>query len=200
MCDSLTTASTWYNYRIKRELKKKDHLKEHITSTAKYNAAVAVDISPEGDAKFIRPHVQKIKKQGFNLNDMSGDKAYLTRDGCNAVKEAGGKAHFRIKSNTITKAKGSQEWKRTVIAQKNEDPKEIDAYNLRQNAESTNKAKKAKFGSKIRSKLNSAREAEAMMKWCVYNITAICRAYYDDAIALDHLHTNIHMERMLTYT
>src|SRR3989338_504649 len=50
-CDSLLTSSTWYNYRIGRKIKKKDHLKEHITSTAKYNAAVAVDISSEGDAK-----------------------------------------------------------------------------------------------------------------------------------------------------
>jgi hypothetical protein len=51
-CESLVTSSTWFNWRIKRKIKKKDHLKEHVTSTAKYNAAVAVDISPERDAKF----------------------------------------------------------------------------------------------------------------------------------------------------
>lgn len=200
MCDSLTTSSTWYNYRIKRKIKKKDHIKEHITSTAKYNAAVAVDISSGGDAQFIRPHVNKIKKQGFELKNMSGDCAYLTRDGCSAVREAGGRAHFKIKSNTISKAKGSQEWKRTVTAQKNEDPEEIDSYNLRQNAESTNHAKKSKFGSKIRSKKDSSKESEAMMKWCVYNISAVCRAHYDNTINPEYFCLNIHIERMLTYT
>ena len=198
--ESLSTSSSWYNYRIKRKLKKKDHLKEHVTSTNKYNAAVAVDISPKGDAKFIRPHVKKIKKQGFDLKDMCGDKAYLTRDGCNAVKEAEGKAHFRIKSNTITNAKGSQEWKRMVTAQKNEDHEEIDAYNKRQNAESTNKAKKGKFGSTIRSKLDSTKKAEAMGKWCAYNVTTICRAYYDNAIDFQFVESNINIDRMLTYT
>lgn len=199
-CDSLTTSSTWYNYRIGRKIKKKDHLKEHITSTAKYNAAVAVDVSSEGDAKFTEPHVKKIKEQGFDLKHMSGDKAYLTRDGCNAVREANGKAHFKIKSNTIANAKGSPEWKRMVTAQKNEDPEEIDAYNIRQNAESTNHAKKSKFGSKIRCKYDSTKEAEATMKWCVYNVTAICRAYYDNAINPEFFLDNVHIERMFTYT
>jgi len=198
--DSLTTSSSWYNYRIRRKLKRKDHLKEHVTSTAKYNVAVAVDISSEGDAKFIRSHVEKIRKQGFKIKDMCGDKAYLTRDGCNAVREAGGRAHFKIKSNTISNAKGSQEWKRTVTAQKNNDPNEIDTYNIRQNAESTNHAKKSKFGSKIRSKLDKTKEAEAMGKWCVYNVTSICRAYYDNAIDFEFIQENIHIDRMLTYT
>ena len=199
-CDSLSTSSTWYNYRIGRKIKKKDHLKEHVTSTARYNAAVAVDISSDGDAKFIAPHVKKIKEQGFDLKHMSGDKGYLTREGCNAVREAGGKAHFKIKSNTIPNAKGSPEWKRMVTAQMNEDPEEIDDYNIRQNAESTNRAKKSKFGSKIRCKYDSAKEAEATMKWCVYNMTAICRAYYDDAIDPEYFLENVHIERMLTYT
>jgi transposase len=199
-CDSLTTSSTWYNWRIKKKVKKRDHLKVHVTSTAKYNAAVAVDVSSEGDAKFIRPHVGKIIKQGFKLRDMSGDSAYLTRDGCNAVSEAGGKAHFKIKSNTIPNAKGSQEWKRTVTAQQNEDPDEIDTYNIRQNAESTNHAKNSKFGTLVRCKLDSTKEAEATMKWCVYNVTAACRAYYDNAINPEYLHMNVHIERLLNYT
>src|SRR3989344_827168 len=189
--DSLSTSSSWYNYRIGRKLKKKDHLKEHVTSTAKYNAAVAVDISQEGDGKFIRPHIGKIEKQGFKLKDMCGDKAYLTRDGCNAVREVGGRAHFKIKSNTISNAKGSQEWKRTVTAQKENDPQEIDTYNIRQNAESTNHAKKSKLGCKIRSKLDKTKEAEAMGKWCAYNVTAICRAYYDNAINFEFIQENI---------
>jgi transposase len=198
--DSLVTSSSWYDYRISRKRKKKDHLKEHVTSTNKYNAAVAVDISLKGDAKFTRPHIEKIEKQGFKLKDMCGDKAYLTRDGCNAVREVGGRAHFKIKSNTISNAKGSPEWKRTVTAQKNEEPEEIDNYNQRQNAESTNHAKKSKFGSVIRSKLDATKSSEAMGKWCVYNVTAICRAYYDNAIDFEFIQENIHIDRMLTYT
>jgi len=198
--ESLVTSSTWFNWRIKRKIKKKDHLKEHVTSTAKYNAAVAVDISPEGDTKFIRPHVEKIKKQDFDLKHMSGDKGYLCRDGCNAVQEWGGKAHFKIKSNTSSRPENSPEWKRMVTAQKKEDPEEVDDYNIRQNAESTNGAKKRKFGSKIRSKLDSTKEAEAMMKWCVYNFTCICRAYYDNSINPEYFLENDHIERMLSYT
>ncbi len=198
--DSLLTSSSWYDYRISKKRRKKDHLKEHITSTAKYNAVVAVDISSEGDAKFTRPHVEKIKKQGFDLKHMCGDKGYLARDGCNAVAEAGGKAHFKIKSNTISNSKGSQEWKRMVTAQKNEDQQEIDEYNIRQNAESTNHAKKSKFGSIIRSKLDITKNSEAMGKWCVYNVTSICRAYYDNAIDFEFVQDNIHIERLLSYT
>jgi transposase len=131
---------------------------------------------------------------------LSGDKGYLSRDGCNAVREAGGKAQFKIKSNTSSRPENSPEWKRMVTAQKNEYPQEIDDYNTRQNAESTNSAKKRKFGSKIRCKLDSTKEAEAMMKWCAYNITSICRAYYDKDISPEYFLDSIHIERMLNYT
>jgi hypothetical protein len=194
------TASSWYDIRIGRKRKRKDHLKEHVTSTHKYNAAVAVDISPQADPRFTRPHVNKITSQGFKIAHFCGDAAYLTRDGCNAVREAGGKAHFKIKSNTITNAKGSQEWKRTTTAQKNEDPTEIDDYNIRQNAETTNKAKKAKFGSTIKCKQDTTKEAEALMKWCVYNTTTICRAHYDGAIEPNYTNLPTPIQRLLTYT
>ncbi|MFH0875762.1 MAG: hypothetical protein V1859_07530 [archaeon] len=198
--ESLITASTWFNWRIRRSIKKKDHLKEHVTSTAKYNVAVAVGISPAGDAKFIRPHVKKIIDQGFSIKHVAGDKGYLSRDGCNAVKEAGGQANFKIKYNTVSNAKSSQEWKRMVTAQKEENIDEINNYNVRQNAESTNSAKKKKFGSCIKSKLDITKETEAMGKWCVYNLTAICRAYYDNAADVMYISKNLHIERLLAYT
>ena len=65
---------------------------------------------------------------------------------CTKIREKGGQAHFRIKSNTIVNSEGSQEWKRMVSLMKQKDEKEIDELNLRQNAESTNSAKRENLG------------------------------------------------------
>ena len=79
-------------------------------------------------------------------------------------------AHIRIKSYTISNAKGSLEWKRTVTLQKNKNEKELDELNLRQNGEATNSAKKRKFGSYTLSINDCSQINDIKISWSCYNL------------------------------
>ena len=106
---------------------------------------MAVEVSNSEDPKTAINHVELVSKN-FSIKDWSGDSLYLMRALCTKIREKGGQAHFRIKSNTIVNSEGSQEWKRMVSLMKQKDEKEIDELNLRQNAESTNSAKRENLG------------------------------------------------------
>ena len=98
---------------------------------------------------------------------------------CTKIREKGGQAHFRIKSNTIVNSEGSQEWKRMVSLMKQKDEKEIDELNLRQNAESTNSAKKRKFGGHTRAKNDFSQINDIKCGWSCYNFSVLSRAYQE---------------------
>ena len=71
-----------------------------------------------------------ITSHNFTIKHWSADTFYLTRDNCSCVRAKKAEAHIRIKSYTISNAKGSLEWKRTVTLQKNKSEKELDELNF----------------------------------------------------------------------
>jgi len=181
--ESTNCSSSYFNLRMKRRLQRKEHLTTHVTTTRRLNSVAALNINVKDgkDSEIMRKHIINVRKN-FEVKDWSGDSKYLARENCNAVEKAGGKPWFRIKRNTTTKSKGSPAWKTMVKAAK-ENPKEFNEhYHKRSNSESTNSAKKRKFGSSVRSKNDSAKENEAYWQWIGYNFSVLSRARYEYGI------------------
>lgn len=173
--EATSCRSSWYSIKVGKEIRRKEHKIATVTSTILLNAAIAVDVSDSEDPKTAIEHVELAAKN-FSIKSWSGDSFYLMRELCNKVREKGGQAHFRIKSNTIVNAKGSQEWKRMVTLMKQKDEREIDELNLRQNAESTNSAKKKKFGGHTRAKMDTSQINDIKASWSCYNFSVLSRA------------------------
>ena len=178
--------STWYSIKVGKECKRKDHKIAEVTSTVLLNAAVAVDVLDAEDPNLMVNHIDVVA-QSFKIEHWSADSRYLMRELCNEIKSHGGQAHIRIKSNTLTKADGSFEWKRTVILQKKKDEQELDELNLRQNAESTNSAKKRKFGSYTLAVNDSSQINDIKISWACYNFSVLSRAYSEYGIVPEFL-------------
>lgn len=193
--------STWYSIKVGKKLRRRDHMIAQVTSTVLLNAAVAVEVSGREDSGLMPEHVE-IVSRSFTITHWSADSLYLTRDNCNSIRGKGAQAHIRIKSNTITNAKGSSEWKRTVTLQKRKDETELDEMNLRQNAESTNSAKKRKFGSWTLAKNEWSQVNDIKLSWSDYNFSVLSRAYFEHGIVPKFLtHTfNRRFLRLQTYT
>lgn len=186
--EATSCRSSWYSIKVGKEIKKKDHKIATVTSTVLLNAAVAVKVSNSEDPKTAIEHVELVSKN-FSIKDWSGDSFYLMRALCTKIREKGGQAHFRIKSNTIVNQKGSQEWGRMVTLMKQKDEKEIDELNLRQNAESTNSAKKRKFGGYTRAKNDFSQINDIKCGWSCYNFSVLSRAdqeYNIKPVFLEH--------------
>lgn len=177
--EATSCRSSWYSIKMGKEIKKREHKIATVTSTILLNSAIAVEVSDSEDPKTAINHVELASKN-FYIEDWSADSLYLMRKLCTKVREKGGQAHFRIKSNTIVNSKGSQEWKRMVTLMKQKDEKEIDELNLRQNAESTNAAKKKKFGGHTRAKNDFSQINDIKCSWSCYNFSVLSRAYQPD--------------------
>ncbi len=180
------TYSTWYSIKVGKECRRKDHKIAQVTSTVKLNAAVAVDVLDHEDPNLMQDHVE-ITSHNFTIEHWSADNLYLTRDNCTSIRAKKGKAHIRIAKNNITKAKGSYEWKRTVTLQKQKNEEELNELNLRQNGESTNSAKKRKFGSYTLAINEWSQVNDIKISWCCYNFSVLSRAYFEYGIVPEFL-------------
>ena len=70
-------------------------------------------------------------------------------------------------------------WKKMNLEFKKNPEKFGKHYHKRSNVESTNHSKKALFGDKVYSKLDSARENEETLRWINHNINVLNRAMYE---------------------
>lgn len=174
------TYSSWYSIRCNKEIQKRDHINVHITTGCELHSVVAIDVLAEKgkDNIIFRKHLKKIRKD-FSLNICSGDGAYLSRENCTAVEDAGGKPRFPLKKGLTKKPKGHPAWKHMLV-QAEKDPEIYNSeYHTRSNVECTNSAKKRKFGDTVRCKNDTAKEQESHNTWCAYNFTILSRAYYE---------------------
>jgi len=179
--ESTSSSSSYFNLRMKRRIQRKDHITVHVTTTRKLNSVAALNVNCKDgkDSVILREHVKKIRKNFEKINDWSGDSKYLARENCNAVSEAGGTPWFRLKKNTKARAKGSKPWRCMVKNAKETPEKFYEHYHKRSNSESTNSAKKRKFGSSVRSRNDIAKVNESYWQWIGYNFTVLGRAKYE---------------------
>lgn len=174
-----STSSSWYDIRTGKKIKKRDHITVHVTSTKMFNMLVAVDSSTTRgrDNIYFREHVRDVC-ENFHVNDWSGDTIYASRENCNTLEEVNGTPYFKLKDSFTARPKSSPLWKQMILKHR-EHPEEYDRhYHKRSNSESTFSAKKRKFGSSVRCKLDIAKENESMLKWICYGFTALARAVY----------------------
>jgi transposase len=171
--------SSWYSIRCKKEIKKRDHLTIHITTGVKSNivSALNVELKSGKDNKIFREHVDKTS-ENFKINEFSGDGRYWCKENCRKVVEVGAKPYFKVWKNWAGKSRGCMPWKLMNLEFKN-NPKEYGKhYHKRSNVESTNMSKKMIHGSKIYSRLPSARVNEETLRWINHNINVLNRAKY----------------------
>ena len=178
--ETTSTASTWFNIRAGRTVEKKDHVTVHITTGTLLNTVTAVTVNAyEGEDNIIFRKHNQLTAKNFNVEEHSGDSKYLCKENCEAVEAVGGKPFFRPKSNTLVESGGSYAWLRMMLNYYNHPIKAKRSYNKRLNVESTNRAKKTKFGSHVRSKNDTAKENESTLQWIGYNFSVLSRAHYE---------------------
>ena len=174
------TRSSWYTIRCNKTIQKRDNLNVHITTGCELHPVVAFTALVEKgkDNIIFRKHIKIISKD-FNAEIHSGDGVYLSRKNCTAVENLGAKPRFRLKKGLTKKPKGHLAWKKMLKASE-DTPKQYEKeYHVRSNVESTNMAKKQKFGDYVLCKNDTAKEQESELTWCAYNFSVLSRAYYE---------------------
>jgi transposase len=169
----------WFNARYGHEQDNHDWLKLHLMCGVKTNIVTSVEVSGrhEHDAPFW-PGLVETTARHFTLNDVSGDKAYSSKENLEAVARLGGTPFVPFK---YAKAVGAPDsvWVKMWHFYQLHRERFLGHYHQRSNAESTFNMIKAKFGSALRSKTDAALLNEALLKVLCHNICCVIQSMHE---------------------
>ena len=176
-------------YQLKRE---HGWLKAHITVGVTTNIITALKITANSgedsaDCPQFKPLMNQTKELGFNVEEASADKAYLSRENLALIDEMGGVPYIPFKSNSTGRPKGNHIWRR-MYAMFMFNKEEFEShYHLRSNVETTFSAWKLKFGDSVKSKNPIAQKNELICKAIAYNITVLINSMFELGIKPDFI-------------
>lgn len=168
---SLKTSSSWFDIRICRFTKKKDHIKLHIVVDAE--SLVIWDFRITGwkgsDSKEFKHLIRALPR----LGKVAGDKAYSSRKNCQYVVKKGGTPYLAFKSNVKGRSEGYPAWKISFNAYSDNPDKWMEEYHIRSIVEAVFSSIKRCWGSDIKSKLGWLKKRELSIKVLAYNIKRV---------------------------
>jgi len=113
------------------------------------------------------------------MEEVSADKAYLSRDNMNLIEEAGAMPFIPFKSNATAKQRGSAIWKKMFYYFQLNNEEFLEHYHKRSNAESSVMMIKSKFGDSVRSKKWTSQVNEVLCKVICHNICVVIQEMHE---------------------
>ena len=175
--------SQFSDYCEKKHNTKKEHkwIKAHLICGTKTNVVCDAIITDENgaDSPQLIPLVQNMIDMGFRPQEISADKAYLSRDNMAFINSVEAVPFIPFKTNSTGKPRGTRVWRDMWLYFQLRQEEFLRHYHLRSNIESTNMAIKAKLGDSVKSKNFVAQKNELLCKLIAYNITVLINAMYE---------------------
>lgn len=128
------------------------------------------------------PLVQETASMGFDMQEVSADKAYNSINNYNAVQQVGGTAYIPYKSNITARSNTGNKarlWRKMFYYFKLNQEDFLMHYHSRSNIETTFFAVKTKFGDSVKNKTFVSQTNEVLYKLIAYNITVLINAMYE---------------------
>jgi transposase len=154
-------------------------LKAHLICGVKTNIVTSVEITDSfsSDCKQFKPLVEATAKN-FAMNEVSADKAYLSRGNLKTVVDNNAMPYIPFKSTSASVGK-SKLWKQMFHYFSYNQERFMQSYHKRSNVETTFSMIKAKFGDALRSKTKTAQINEALCKVLCHNICCLIQSMYE---------------------
>ena len=181
---STSVYDRWFDHKWGREKKEARWIKAHIMCGVKTNIVTAVEVTETAahDAQFFAPLVGTTAR-GFDVQEVSADKAYLSRKNLHAVEDVGGIAYIPFKSNSLPSPRNGQNrdslWERAYHFYQLHRAEFLGFYHKRSNVETTFSMIKAKFGAAVRAKTTVAQVNEVLVKILCHNIVVLIQSMFE---------------------
>lgn len=174
----------WIDVRLERRLHK-DYKKLHILTGVKSNIVSYAKVT--GGTRHDSPFLEPLLKKSiyFNMEEVYGDSAYLSKKNCNLVASINAKPFFMPKRNTLVRLKGNYNWDRMIKLWFDNESLFRRRYHLRSNAESTIWMIKENFLSYVRSRSEIGQENEMLCKVICHNINVLVSSIFEFGIKLN---------------
>jgi transposase len=167
----------WYDEKYGREVSGRTWVKAHAMVGTKTNVVTSLIIEGQNapDCPQFKPLVESTVANGFKVNEVCGDKAYLSRENLELVNGIGGTAYIPFKSNSAPGEIGTL-WEKMFGYFQFRRQEFLGHYHQRSNAESAFSMVKAKFRDHVRSKTDTAMKNEVLCKFLCHNVVVVHQA------------------------
>ena len=184
---STSVYNRWFDHKWGKMRKEAQWIKAHLMCGVKTNVVTAVEVTvtESADSPYLSPFV-KTTAQHFDVSEVSGDKAYLSKKNLRAVQAVGGTAYIPFKVNSTAHQghhKRDALWERTFHFYNLHRAEFLAHYHKRSNVETTFSMVKAKFGGAVRSKTPVAQVNEVLAKILCHNVCVLIQSVYELGIS-----------------
>jgi transposase len=169
----------YFDYAHGNDRRVQKWIKVHACIGVLTNVACSIDITEGhvGDSTMFSPLIERTAANGFKIDEVSADKAYLSHANLAKVEQLGGRPYIPFKVNSAST--GSAAWERLWhLCEVNME--EFKAkYHRRSNVESFFSSVKRLTGENLRSRTQAAQYNEAALKVLMTNLTLVTHSIYE---------------------
>ena len=180
---STVTYDRWFDQKHGKLRAQHAWVKLHVMVGTLTNVVTGVKVSGEGDCPLL-PELLKATAKRFKVREVSGDKAYLSKQNLAEIASVGATPFIAFKINS-TGASRSPHWRRMWAHFSLKADDYFARYHRRSNVESSMWMIKSKFGGSVRSKLPTAQVNEVLCKVLCHNLACIVHAITEFGIDAD---------------
>lgn len=181
---STVTYDRWFDEKHGKLSAKHPWVKLHIMVGTLTHVVTGVKVSAEADCPLL-PALLAQTGKGFQVREVSADKAYLSKKNLEAIEEIGAVPFIPFKSNSMGLASKSPHWKRMWAHFTLKQDEFLTKYHRRSNVETAFHMIKSKLGGAVRSKLPTAQANEVLCKVLLHNLMCIVHAVAEFGIEVD---------------
>lgn len=182
-----TTQFSQYFIQKHRSQKRHNWIKAHILVGVKTNVIVSARITEENtnDSPQFKPMVTEAYNNGFEIREVTADKAYSSRDNLEAVDKIGAVAYIPFRSSATGNSRGSFLWSKMFHYFQLNKEEFLQHYHKRSNVETAFQMIKTKLGDRVKSKKWIAQRNELLCKLIAHNIIVLIHEMFELGIKAD---------------
>lgn len=172
----------WFDHKWGRMKSEHEWVKAHIMVGTKTHVVTGVEVmlgetQGSADGPQLLPLAAATVQRGWDVQEISADKAYLSAQNLHGTAALGASAYIPFKVNS--RDKGTDIWRRAYHFFHFQRDTFLAHYHKRSNVETVFAMVKAKFGASVRSKTPTAQVNELLLKILAHNICCLIHAIYE---------------------
>lgn len=183
---STSQFSRWFDHRWGKDKTKRIWVKAHAMIGTITNAVTAIEITPghKADCPQFVHLLNQTHENGFNIREISADRAYLSRKNMKAADDIGATPFIPFKKNSKRRAARISIWKKMYAYFQLHREEFMMHYHRRSNVETTFAMIKKKFGNNVRSKTFTGQKNEILCKVICHNICCLIQECFERDVKL----------------
>ena len=178
---STTSYVRWFDVKYGKDENWHDWIKMHLMCGVSTHIVTSVEVSRayQHDSLYFKQLVEGTAKSGFEMKEVSADKAYLSAENIRTTLMQGAMPYIPFKTNSNPGRFGRTVWAKLFHFYNFKREEFLTHYHKRSNVETTFSMIKAKFGERLRCKTETAQINEALCKVLCHNLCCVIQSMYE---------------------